>query len=723
VRYFLSIVILFIGLYAFAQQKKPIRKVQPAANASNKKEDFVKRGNIRLLAQPSRDSIKLRWAVSDPSVWGLCNKYGFAIERYTVSRNGHTLAKLERKLLTLKPLKPAVLKEWETIANTSDHAAIMAQALYGESFSMNVKNNDSSGNSIGSIRNRSAEVQQRYGAFYFSADFSLQAACMGACGYIDTDVKNNEKYLYRVFAQVPAKVAIMDTALAMCCTNETVKLPKLTEAMAIFGDRTVTIGWNHNQANGQYSAYYIDRKKEGEDSFSRITPLPISAFGPSKEKSNPSSQMIYHKDSIGQNYVKYSYRIIGINPFAEMGPYSDTLEGKGAEMLSFSPNISAIDFDSSGKTKIDWEFDKEGEALIKGFELKYATHIDSPYKKVLDIDDTKSRQIKYDIKDRAGYYTIEAIALIGEPRKSFPYLIQPEDSIPPAAPKGLTGWVDSSGLVILHWKPNTERDFAGYKLFKKYNSSNEYSIVTDSLIKDTVYFDFTNNKMMNKKVFYELRAYDRHYNPSLPNEKILRKPDIIPPSPPVFSTFSIRQDSVILTWVNSRDEDVSKILLLRKIGFDSSGRWDTIFVAKQDSAIKTGFTDTKITASTNYIYAIISVDEDGNKSVLVNPLAVITLDAKPAMLYKITSIAADRENRKINIKWQPLQSASKVKIQELQLYRGEGSNKIFLYKILNARDISFTDTELSINTKYTYGIRAVIEGAMPSEFTVGEIIY
>ena len=719
-----TFLLLIAVSFLHAQKKIPV-SAKPKSGINYKKQvENLRQGNVRLMVLPTKDSIKLRWAVSDPLIWGYCNKYGFQIERYTVSRNGKLLPKIEKKVLTSQPLKPKPLKDWAEAATTNDYAAIMAQALYGETFSMNIKSGDSSSTSIARIYNKSAEVQQRYGAFYFAADFNFQAACIGAAGLIDTAVKQNEKYLYRVFTLIPSKLAKVDTALALCSTDEINTLPKLTEVIANFGDKTVSIGWNHEQANGKYTAYYIERKREDEDSFKRITSLPVSAFKSNRTTNKGGSSMIYYTDSISKNNIRYAYRIIGINPFAELGPFSDTLEGRGAEMLAFSPNISEIDFDSAANVIINWDFDKEGDKLIKGFELYYSIHIDSPSVKVMEIPNPTQRRLTYSIKDNAGYYCINALPFSGEARKSFPYLIQPEDSIPPLAPKGFKGWIDSSGLAILSWQPNKERDCIGYRLFRKYVASNEYSIVSDSIIRDTVYFDFNNNKLLNKIAYYELRAYDKRYNTSTGTEILLKKPDVIPPTAPLFSNFIVKADTVLLSWYNSRDDDIAKNILLRKRGFDNAtNKWDTIYVTKKDTSLQTSYSDISIKASEAYTYAILSVDEDKNVSPITNTLKVTTLAHKPSVLFKISSIKADRDERKITIKWLLLPLPNMPKITEIQLYRSEGNQKMALYKILSANETSFVDKELTINSRYKYAIRAGVDGNMPSEFTLTEIMY
>lgn len=90
--------------------------------------------SVQLISRSLPDKVRLRWAVDEPNGWKTANELGFMVERSTISRNGEAVVPIERKLLTPSPLKPKPLEEWETLANQDQNAAILAQALYGQTF-------------------------------------------------------------------------------------------------------------------------------------------------------------------------------------------------------------------------------------------------------------------------------------------------------------------------------------------------------------------------------------------------------------------------------------------------------------------------------------------------------------------------------------------------------------------------------------------------------------
>ena len=90
--------------------------------------------SVKVIARSLPNKVLLRWAVDQPLAWKTANEVGFWIERATISRNGEAVVPIERKRLVAQPLKPKPLEDWEVLANQDQSVAILAQALYGDSF-------------------------------------------------------------------------------------------------------------------------------------------------------------------------------------------------------------------------------------------------------------------------------------------------------------------------------------------------------------------------------------------------------------------------------------------------------------------------------------------------------------------------------------------------------------------------------------------------------------
>ncbi len=83
------------------------------------------------------DGVSLRWGVSDKTLWKTGIEYGYIVERHTLERDGVPILDSEMEVLTGGPIKPIPLLEWETRVQSNDMAAVAAEAIYGDSFTVN----------------------------------------------------------------------------------------------------------------------------------------------------------------------------------------------------------------------------------------------------------------------------------------------------------------------------------------------------------------------------------------------------------------------------------------------------------------------------------------------------------------------------------------------------------------------------------------------------------
>src|SRR5258705_13947959 len=93
---------LFLGFSTAYSQKNII-----AEKALPEKES-----TIQVIVRVQKDKILLRWAPSDALAWKKLNKYGYQLERFTVTRDNKTLPNPE-KIVLVKELKPEQIENWE----------------------------------------------------------------------------------------------------------------------------------------------------------------------------------------------------------------------------------------------------------------------------------------------------------------------------------------------------------------------------------------------------------------------------------------------------------------------------------------------------------------------------------------------------------------------------------------------------------------------------------
>ena len=199
---------------------------------------------VKAISAMNDNSVLLRWAPTTPVTWQKGNMYGYIIERYTVKRNGQLLPRQEKTLLTPEPLKAEPLAQWEQMVHENQYAAIIAQAIYGESFEVEAGNGNKD-NSLMQIVNKAREVEQRFSFSLFAADMNFEAAKKAGWGYVDNDIKSNEAYFYRILIALPEGSEPIQEGLAYADPAEVKELPVPIDLFAVGQDKNISLTWEY----------------------------------------------------------------------------------------------------------------------------------------------------------------------------------------------------------------------------------------------------------------------------------------------------------------------------------------------------------------------------------------------------------------------------------------------------------------------------------------------
>src|SRR6478736_7833724 len=90
--------------------------------------------NLKVNARAQKDRILLRWAIDTPIEWQKAQKSGFIVNRFVIKRDGKMVNPPEKMVLTSAPLLADPLESWMELIQKDNYAAIIAQAIFGDSF-------------------------------------------------------------------------------------------------------------------------------------------------------------------------------------------------------------------------------------------------------------------------------------------------------------------------------------------------------------------------------------------------------------------------------------------------------------------------------------------------------------------------------------------------------------------------------------------------------------
>ena len=649
--------------------------------------------SLKLVKEVQNNAICLRWAVDSPVAWQKSNTIGFQLQRFTMLRDGKFLSTPER--LDLGTFIVPKLEAWQSLVEQNDNAAIVAQAIYGEDFQVEMATNQTA---IEGIVNKAKEIEQRFSFALMAADLDFEVARFAGWGYVDSQAKPNEKYLYKI-SLLPNEKLLIEAATIMASLQEYEPLPAPLDFNAFFQDKKAVLTWDFKTLNDIYTYYFLE-KAEGKTNFKPISELPVVNMN---QNTNTSS-MVYI-DSLSQNDKEFSYRLRGKTIFGSYSPYSETLSGKGTKAITQVAQLSMVQPITETSYRFSWNFQKENENEITHFALLHSPD-DKMYNIVTDKIAPTERSITHTAPTSSNYYKIRTFGKDSSWQDSFAMLVQPNDQTPPLAVEKLIGTIDTLGIVNLQWKANTEADLMGYYVFRANQKGEEMMRITGTHTINTHFTDSVSLKNLNSKVFYCVTAIDFRKNESAPSEILeLTKPDKIPPSAPIFTAYTQEKNYWKITWQRSFDDDVTHYHLYRKE--KEATQWNKIHSEKHSNQENYTYKE-PATLSGTFVYSLRAEDGSGNFSEYA---PVIHLHHKPLTGTRVLRGLNSRIGRgKIELRWDKL----KVAISEIVIYKAIKGEKSTLWRSFSQPVTSVEDTDIAPDTTYQYLIKVILKDQNPT---------
>ena len=651
---------------------------------------FVRKAEIALLTRVDKDSVVLRWAPSTPGGWVIANQIGYVVEKVKLDPE-KPFEPTDYERLNQSPLKPLPLEEWKAKASQDNmFSAIAAQAIYGKLFIPKALDE----NNLNALKNAADELMNRYSFALFAADNDAVTAEAMGLGFVDRNVKNGESYVYRVYVSEETADYSFDTAYVVVDVSAFQKSPAPYNLTFESGDGFITLKWKENELI-KYSGYYVYRSEDGNN-FIKLTDMPMIAATPPGAESEADPNF---RDTLTINYKNYYYRIFGVTPFGELS--------EAAEIMGYSKDLTAPPAPILDKPKqftadevsLSWKIDEVSDDL-KGFVVARSNN--SLYNfEILTTELLPKNIFQYTDKIKGleeVYYAVASVDTAGNMSFSLPQMVILIDTIPPSIPKGLTGKIDSTGVVTLSWNLGTEWNLLGYRVLRANDPAHEFEQLTGLVHQDTVFADTVNINTLTRYVYYQIASVNTRYQHSeMSPDLALKRPDIIPPVEAVFKDVFVTDSSVYFEWIPSTSEDVSYQIIQKKKQVDQN--WKII-----DSLSNTisNYLDLDVEKTITYEYTIVSVDSSGLQSPLAFPINGRPYDTgKRKPVDNFTAIYNPKDNAVV-LKWNYLPANNEK--HWYVIYRGVGDAYLAEYKAVDGSNNSFVDNNINSAALYKYGI-------------------
>ena len=291
-------------------------------------------------------------------------------------------------------------------------------------------------------------------------------------------------------------------------------------------------------------------------------------------------------------------------------------------------------------------------------------------------------------------YTIEAYDMAGNvSQPSQPITISTADVTPPTPPPSLTVKPASCYSVTLTWSPSTDNGTIGQYLIWWGQSPNAMLQVANTY---GTKYSYTYSSLSPSSTYYfGVEAEDSYHNISLMSPVVAVTTPQLPQPPATVTAAPVSTTKATITWTASTGGlAIANYHVYRGTSPSS--------LAQLFTTTKTTYTDTTLSASTTYYYAIQAVDTGTppDLSALSAPVAVTTYGPPSA---PTNVVAAAQATTRIGVTWNAAASGG-LAIGSYRVWRGSTPSN--LVQVATTTKLSYTDTTVQPSTEYYYAVQA-----------------
>ncbi len=661
------------------------------------------KGEIQVIGRNFTDSVMLKWAPNTPELWQLGNKYGYSIHRKLAVR-GNTVVFDQESFILLSPtpIKPMSVSQAEEFNPDDQYVAIVMQAIYGESFDIEVQNTSS-------LINKAKELENRHSFAILSADLSFQAAMAHGLVFTDRSIVKGERYLYEVRLNLPDTLQKYAPGLYYFEKPDTASLPKPIDLLAESDGNRISLRWPQYLFSGVFTAYALERSDNGSD-YRAVSETPIVNLSPTDQN---EEGYVFYIDSVPVLNQKYYYRLRGISPFGETSPPSEKIEVLAVDSpYEILPFINKTSITEAGDVLVLWEFLSPASDKVKSLSLLRSFSESGPYSTIFSTSFTSTAEYLDTLPQSVNYYKLVVYDAYQREYYSHPAMAVLPDSMPPLVPTGLEAVADSSGIVTLRWNSNADADLAGYRLYRA-NGINAIKVrVNDTTLSQPLFVDTLPMGMLTNKYYYAVSAIDFHYNESEKSPLFeLRLADTIGPASVNFEDYAVTDTGILLSWRQGFSDDILHYMVYKKLAADTS--WQLVATLPKDSL---QWFDPQIEAEANYEYALRASDESGNDSKPSQILSLVHKPKKAGMAPEFT-LRLNRTDLAVE-----LNLTKKGNPEQVYIYRSIDAEPFVLLKVLAPGQQIYLDKSIKPGKTYSYRVQQVSASGIRSLLSASQTL-
>ncbi len=388
-------------------------------------------------------------------------------------------------------------------------------------------------------------------------------------------------------------------------TDSVMGIPPVGILTTESGAGTINLVINENIHKNFYSSYFIERSTDGAN-FTRLNQEPYFFIAPNEEdisNLDPNAEAnleiaevrsAVYIDSVGDYNTTYYYRIIGTNNLGQESEPSFVVSDKALKpRINFTFHLDTLVYDTNSDdiTIFFPDYHDSIKTSLIGYQLYRSVFHDGPFDPLnTEIIPTSVTSFTDIDPMLTGYYIAVSWDDAGHEYRTFSYLMQLPDEIPPPVPAMVSAEYTEDEKVEVSWDEVYAKDLKGYYVYFANGKNGEYNPINTSPHKKTTLEHNFNVGMEIDSIFFKVAASDNRGNISNTSEPLgIKRPGKFGAANPIIHSitpFTGGDKGMVISFSFSPDNDVKFHKLERRSASNAS--W--MEVARINKANQPSFT-------------------------------------------------------------------------------------------------------------------------------------
>jgi len=460
------------------------------------------------------------------------------------------------------------------------------------------------------------------------------------------------------------------------------------------------ISFSWQEESKRYYGVKVYRRQADSATNKCLTEQPIFFTGTTADSTRVTERF---RDHVPKSGGQFYYTFYGVDFFGSLTEVSPALILNFPDLEGPPAPKDFLHLCKGKKVDLSWTAVKNCQDLL-AYEVYRTNRNDTDYVKITSLKSDTGTLKFTDLVPEFQSYFYSLVSVDQSGNRSLAQRIQVDvpDLQAPRPPADIKIRSDS-GMILLEWDKNPEKDLSGYLLYRSINdtaSGNFVKITPDVLIEN--HFKDVLPAHAKNNFHYKLVAVDKDLNRSSSSKIVAcRLPDRSPPSPPFMVSALQSEKGISINWWRNPENDLHHYIL--HVYTNDTTRSD-IQIAQKVTDEK--FEHLNPIPGKTYCYRLTAHDSSGNVSASSNTLSVCINRAEKIENTALTvSLKYEKKTRLFQFTWKKKNLGDTV---QFVVYRRSPDESVF-YPVTGAiSTTSYSEQAPTLTHPYYYQVRAYL---------------